>query len=129
MSCACPKPTTSTSNRPPTGLMRGWPSIRSRTAGPVLVVVHYTVAPERQAAFLEAMGQLRGSRLRTGGTRWDLYRDGARPNAFVEIFSVSSWEEHLRQHAGRLTETDRAIEEAALAFSEPPAYADHLLPP
>ena len=98
-------------------------------SGPVLVVVHYTVATERQPAFLEAMGQLRGSRLRTGGTRWDLYRDGARPNAFVEIFSVSSWEEHLRQHKGRLTKTDRAIEEAALAFSEPPAYADHLLPP
>jgi MFS family permease len=98
-------------------------------SGPVLVVVHYTVAPERQAAFLEAMGQLRRSRLRTGGTRWELYRDGERPNRFVEIFSVASWEEHLRQHAGRLTETDRAVEEAALAFSEPPAYADHLLPP
>jgi MFS family permease len=98
-------------------------------SGAVLVLVHYTVAPERRAAFLEAIGQLRGSRLRTGGTRWDLYRDGARPNGFVEIFSVPSWEEHLRQHAGRLTETDRAIEEAALAFSEPPAYADHLLPP
>jgi MFS family permease len=38
-------------------------------AGPVLVAVHYTVAPERQAAFLEAMRQLRRSRLRTGGTR------------------------------------------------------------
>ena len=96
----------------------------------MLVVVHYTVAPERrQAAFLEAMGQLRRSRLRTGGTRWEVYRDGERPNRFVEIFSVASWEEHLRQHAGRLTETDRAVEEAALAFSEPPAYADHLLPP
>ena len=98
-------------------------------SGPVLVTVHYTVTPERQAAFLEAMGQLRRSRLRTGGTRWELYRDGERPNRFVEQFSVPSWEEHLRQHAGRLTASDRAVEEAALAFSDPPALADHLLPP
>jgi predicted MFS family arabinose efflux permease len=98
-------------------------------AGPVLVVVHFTVAPERQAAFLEAMWQLRRSRLRTGATRWELYRDGERPERFVELFRVPSWEEHLRQHAGRLTEADRAVEEAALAFSDPPAYGDHLLPP
>lgn len=111
-----------------------WPDARlafdpEPNTGPVLIAVHYTVAPERQAAFLEAMGQLRLSRLRTGGTRWELYRDGERPNQFVELFSVPSWEEHLRQHAGRLTATDRAIEEEALAFSDPPAQGDHLLPP
>jgi MFS family permease len=98
-------------------------------SGPILVAVHHTVAPERQAAFLEAMDQLRRSRLRTGGTRWELYRDGARPNRFTELFRVPSWEEHLRQHDGRLTGADRVVEEAALAFSDPPAYADHLLPP
>ena len=98
-------------------------------SGPVLVTVHYTVAPERQSAYLEVMGQLRRSRLRTGATRWELYRDGERPDQFVELFRVPSWEEHLRQHAGRLTEADRSVEEAALAFSDPPAYANHLLPP
>jgi len=75
------------------------------------------------------MDQLRGTRLRTGATPWELYRDAEQPNRFVEMFSVPSWEEHMRQHAGRLTATDRAVEEAALAFSDPPAYADHLLPP
>jgi hypothetical protein len=98
-------------------------------AGPVLVAVHHTVAPERQADFLRAMDQLRRSRRRTGATRWELYRDGEHPDRFVELFRVPSWEEHLRQHEGRLTGTDRAIEEAALAFSDPPATADHLLPP
>jgi hypothetical protein len=34
--------------------------------GPVLVAVHFTLAPERQAGFLEAMDQLRRSRLRMG---------------------------------------------------------------
>jgi quinol monooxygenase YgiN len=97
--------------------------------GPVLVSVEYTVAPEREAAFLQAMQHLRRSRRRTGATRWGLYRDGDRPNRFLEVFSVPSWEEHLRQHAGRLTAADRETEEAALAYSDPPARADHLLPP
>jgi quinol monooxygenase YgiN len=97
--------------------------------GPVLVAVHFTVAAERQADFLMAMDQLRLSRLRTGATRWELYRDAEHPDRFVEIFRVSSWEEHLRQHEGRLTATDQAVEEAALAFSDPPVSADHLLPP
>ncbi|MDQ3700946.1 MAG: MFS transporter, partial [Chloroflexota bacterium] len=98
-------------------------------AGPILVTVEFIVAPERQAAFLAAMEHLRRSRLQTGATRWELYRDGERPNRFVEHFSVPSWGEHLRQHDGRLTATDRQIEEAALAFSDPPPRAEHLVPP
>ena len=98
-------------------------------AGPVLVTVHYTVAPEQQPAFLKAMEQLSQSRLRTGATRWELYRDGDGPNRFVELFRVPSWEEHLRQHEGRLTAIDQGVEEAALAFSDPPAWPEHLLPP
>jgi MFS family permease len=98
--------------------------------GPVMVQVEFAVAPERQAGFLEAMAQLRESRLRTGATRWELYRDAERPNRFVGMFSVPSWEEHMRQHhGGRLTGTDREIEEAALAFSDPPARGEHFLPP
>jgi MFS family permease len=97
--------------------------------GPVLVAVHFSVAPDRQSEFLTAMDQLRLSRLRTGATSWELYRDGECPDRFVEIFRVSSWEEHLRQHEGRLTATDQVVEEAALAFSDPPAFAEHLLPP
>jgi MFS family permease len=97
--------------------------------GPVVVTVEYTVAPERETGFLEAMDHLRQSRRRTGATRWELFRDGDRPDRFMEIFSVPSWQEHLRQHEGRLTAADREVEEAALAFSDPPARAEHLLPP
>ena len=64
-----------------------------------------------------------------GATRWELYRDAERADRFVESFRVPSWEEHLRQHSGRLTTGDQQVEEAALAFSDPPARADHLLPP
>jgi MFS family permease len=111
-----------------------WPEARLAVdpepdAGPVLVTVEFTVTPEREEAFLEAMDHLRKSRRRTGATRWELYRDGDRPDRFVEIFSVPSWEEHMRQHGGRLTATDQEIEEAALAFSDPPPRGMHLLPP
>jgi MFS family permease len=111
-----------------------WPEARlafdpEPDAGPVLVTVEYVVSPEREAAYLDAMDHLRRSRRRTGASRWELYRDGERPDRFVEVFSVPSWEEHLRQHEGRLTGADKAIEEAALAFSDPPARAEHLLPP
>ena len=98
-------------------------------SGPVLVTVEYTVTPERETAFLEAMNHLHQSRRRTGATRWELYRDGDQPDRFIELFSVPSWEEHLRQHEGRLTAADKEVEEAALAFSDPPARAEHLLPP
>jgi MFS family permease len=98
-------------------------------AGPVLVSVEYTIAPDQEPAFLAAMQQLRGSRRRTGAISWELYRDGDRPTRFVEVFRVASWEEHLRQHAGRLTAADQYVEETALAFSDPPARAQHLLPP
>jgi MFS family permease len=111
-----------------------WPEARlvvdpEPDTGPVLVTVEYVVSPDREAAYLEAMDQLRQSRRRTGATRWELYRDGDRPNRFIELFSVPSWEEHLRQHEGRLTAADQEVEEAALAFSDPPPRAEHLLPP
>lgn len=98
-------------------------------AGPVLVTVEYTIAPEREPAFLAATDELRRSRRRTGAFRWELYRDGERPDRFIEIFAVSSWDEHLAQHEGRLTAADHSAEQAALALSDPPARADHLLPP
>ena len=96
---------------------------------PVLVSVTYTVAPENTRPFLEAMERLRRSRRRTGATRWELYRDGEEPRQFVEQFLVRSWEEHLRQHGGRLTGTDREIEEVAEALAEGTPVVAHLFPP
>ena len=69
----------------------------------------------------------RGSCHRTGATRWNLYRDAADPQRFLETFHVPSWEEHLRQHRERLTGTDQDIErEAMMLAAEPPEVA-HLL--
>lgn len=98
-------------------------------AGPVMVTVNYTIAPADEEAWLAAMRVLRRSRLRTGAIRWELYRDAEHPDRFVEHFRVGSWQEHQRQHEGRLTTADREVEEAALRFSDPPTTAVHLIPP
>ncbi|WP_320780606.1 MFS transporter [Streptomyces sp. CRN 30] len=81
--------------------------------GPVLVSVTYRVAPEDAAAFTAAMRHVARSRRRTGALTWGLYQDGGDPGRFVENYLVASWAEHLAQHHGRLTATDRRFEESA----------------
>jgi MFS family permease len=96
--------------------------------GPVLVTLSYWVRPEDEAAFFEAMERVRRSRQRTGGVRWELYRDGETANRFVEAYTVPSWGEHLRQHSGRLTNVDRDAEAQARALSDPAPEVRHLFP-
>jgi hypothetical protein len=60
---------------------------------------------------------VRRSRLRTGAVRWGLYRDGQNPRAFVELYVVPSWEEHMSQHTDWLTGADERFEEDADALS------------
>jgi MFS family permease len=95
--------------------------------GLVVVRTTYTVAADNEQLFLQAMAQLRRSRLRTGATDWGLYRDGQNPRLFIELFSVPSWEEHLRQHRERQTGTDLQYHDAAAALSDPPPRTDHYL--
>ena len=95
--------------------------------GPVLITVGYAVSPEREAAFVEAMEAVRRTRMRTGAVRWGLFRDGEQPSRFVEAYVVPSWDEHLRQHTGRLTGADRAVEERAQALADGPPQVSHLL--
>jgi MFS family permease len=95
--------------------------------GPVVVRITYTIATERENAFLTAMARVRLSRLRTGATQWGLFRDGEVPHDFVELFVVASWEEHLRQHTDRLTGTDETFLEAARSLSDPAPRTSHLI--
>ena len=98
-------------------------------AGPVRVLVTYDVPADNHARFLEAMSYVRRSRLRTGATAWDVYRDGEHPDEFVETYVVPSWGEHMRQHEGRLTGADQAREEAARSLCRSTPRVQHLLPP
>ncbi|BEL06854.1 MFS transporter [Actinoplanes sichuanensis] len=95
--------------------------------GPVVVIASYPVSPDREEAFAEAMEGVRRSRMRTGAVRWGLFHDGERTGRMVEVYVVPTWDEHLRQHTGRLTGADRDTEERALALADGPAEVTHLL--
>jgi len=100
------------------------------TGGPVLVTIEYRVPPHNADLFIESMREMGRSRLRTGALHWDLYRDGKDPDTYLEVFQVASWEEHLRQHGGRLTGSDRETEERARSLVDPdhPFRVTHYLP-
>ncbi len=85
--------------------------------GPVLVMIEYHIGAVQAEGFVQIMDAVRTVRLRDGALRWDLFRDPANPERYVETFVVTSWAEHLRQHE-RITVADRKIEEQALALQQ-----------
>jgi MFS family permease len=92
------------------------------TSGPVLITIEYLVARANAAAFVAAMQEIRRIRRRDGALQWGLYEDVARPERWLETFTIASWLDHLRQR-DRLTMADAAAETRARAFhsgSEPP---------
>jgi MFS family permease len=97
-------------------------------SGPIVVSIEYQVAADREPQFLAAMDAMRRSRLRSGASRWELYRIGEHPDLFTEQFQVPTWREHQLQHDGRLTAEDQAIEDAAFAHITGTPRTRHLLP-
>jgi MFS family permease len=97
--------------------------------GPVLVTLTYLVEDDQVPAFVEVMGQVRRSRLRTGASSCELYQDGADPSQFVQVSQYRTWGEHLRHHTGRLTGADQALYEAATALASGPPEVKHLFLP
>ncbi|MEV4656034.1 MFS transporter [Micromonospora sp. NPDC049301] len=125
-----PLPDLRTVNREPAAY---WPQLHlaytpDPGVGPVLVMVQYTVRPEQSQAFLAAMDLVRGARQRTGAMRWALFRPAETTDCFVEVYLVPSWDEHLRQHGGRLTGEDRAAEERAREYTDGAPEVRHLVP-
>ena len=74
--------------------------------GPVLVAVRYRVAAENLEKFVQSMGNVRRSRLRTGGHSWRLYHSVEQPDIFLERFTVASWSEFERQRTERWLDYD-----------------------
>jgi hypothetical protein len=102
--------------RPCTGALNvdistAWPSPTlvfelSPDDGPVLVTVRYRVPEEHHKKFIDAMSEVRRSRLRTGGHSWRLYRSVGQPDTLLERFTVGSWTEFEHQHIERWVESD-----------------------
>ncbi|MFI5914412.1 MFS transporter [Dactylosporangium sp. NPDC051541] len=99
-----------------------------RFAGPVVVEVTYVVAPANEPAFLAAAAALRRTRMRTGAVQWGLFRAGEQRHELTEVYVVPTWDEHLRQHTGRLTGADAEVDHRVRALAERPPRVIHLLP-
>ncbi len=56
--------------------------------GPVLITVEYRVPAERARSSSQAMDAMRSFRRREGAVRWDLFRDLADPERYLETFVV-----------------------------------------
>jgi MFS family permease len=94
--------------------------------GPVLVTVEYHVDAKRLLEFIKTMHQYGRVRRRDGASRWGICRDLENADRYLEIFVVSSWAEHLRQH-DRFTRADSQLEERLRSCTLKEPKVRHLL--
>ena len=83
--------------------------------GRVMEMAYYRVEPAQRAAFLKLMSELHHVRGRAGAVFWQVYEDVAHPEGWVEVWSMESWTEHLRE-AIRLSEDDKRLLASAAVF-------------
>jgi MFS family permease len=94
--------------------------------GPVLVTIEYSVMPKRTMEFLDAMHEYGRTRRRDGAYRWAIFRDTEVADRYLEIFFVTSWGEHMRQHE-RQTQADREVEGRIYSCLSGEPKARHLI--
>jgi hypothetical protein len=94
--------------------------------GPVLVTVEYIVSRGREVDFVRAMHQYARVRRRDGASRWGIFHDTEVANRYQEIFLVSSWAEHLRQH-DRATKADIVLEQRLRSCLDSDIKVRHLI--
>lgn len=78
-----------------------------RARGRVMETVHYKVQSQQRVEFLAAMAEVRKVRGRAGAMFWQLYENVAHPEGWMEVWSMESWTDHLRE-VTRLSDEDRA---------------------
>lgn len=67
--------------------------------GPVVVLNTWQIDVGDFTEFTNLMNEVRLVRLTTGAYRWRLFRHTSDPNRFTELMALTSWEEHMAQHA------------------------------
>ncbi|MDB5398441.1 MAG: hypothetical protein QOD93_1098 [Acetobacteraceae bacterium] len=90
------------------------PLLRS-ARGRIMEMAYYRVEPLQRIAFLKLMNELRHVRGRAGAVFWRVYEDVAHPEGWVEVWTMESWTEHLRE-AIRLSEDDKRLLAAVCVF-------------
>ena len=90
------------------------PLLRS-ARGKIMEMAYYRVEPLQRAGFLRMMNELHQVRARAGAVFWQVYEDVAHPEGWVEVWSMESWTEHLREST-RLSEDDKRLLIAVAVF-------------
>jgi MFS family permease len=90
------------------------PMLRS-ARGRIMEMAYYQVEPLQRVAFLKLMNELHHVRGRAGAVFWQVYEDVAHPEGWVEVWSMESWTEHLRE-AIRLSDDDKRLLAAVSVF-------------
>lgn len=75
--------------------------------GQVMESQRYRIDAADRERFLAVMAELRRVRGRAGAIDWQLYEDIAHADAWMEVWSVENWSDHLRE-ASRMGEADRS---------------------
>ena len=94
-----------------------------RARGRIMEMAYYRVEPLQRIEFLRLMNEVHHVRGRTGAVFWQVYEDVAHPEGWVEVWSMESWTDHLRE-AIRLSDDDKRILSAVAAFqhdAQPPS--------
>lgn len=126
-----PMPRSADRDQSPVRYWRDIPTVDTVDAddGRVVLVAEYRVRAGRQQAFLEAMRDVRVSKLRGGALRWELYREASEPDVFLEVVTSASVDEQARQFGTRQTADDHAIDAAALELVAEAPRVRQLLSP
>jgi hypothetical protein len=53
--------------------------------GPAITSIEYEIDPKTSEEFLQAMKEMKRIRLRDGAIRWNLFRDSADPERYLEV--------------------------------------------
>jgi MFS family permease len=90
-------------------------AVMSVARGRVLESQRYRIDAGDRGRFLAVMAELRNVRGRAGAMDWQLYEDVAHADAWMEVWTVENWSDHLRE-ASRMGEADRAVLSRAMAL-------------
>jgi len=88
----------------------------SPRSGPIVLEIDYRVNPGEARQFYDVMLKLERARLRNGAFQWSLARDLGDPELWTERYHLPTWLDYCRLRS-RFTHADRALQEAADAFS------------
>jgi MFS family permease len=83
------------------------PLLRS-ARGRIMEMASYRVEPEQRTKFLRLMNEVHHVRGRAGAVFWRVYEDVAHPEGWVEVWTMESWTDHLRE-AIRLSDDDKRL--------------------